>query len=170
MTDDKKKTKRRGNPAWVKGVSGNPKGGPVLPPEAREVRRMTTEEIIIIGTKLFDMHVKELKARSKRLDIPVKEAALAKVLLRAIEGGDEKRLDAIFNRVIGKVKDVLELAGHIGVGVGDLDGLTLDEIRARRKELEAERDKVLNGKRKKNTETTSDSKGTAAQDGSGQGA
>ena len=144
-----------------KGEVRNPKGRPALPPEAREVRKMTTEEIIIIGTKLFDLSIKELRKIARSQTLPVKEVALAKVLVQSIKYGDVKRLDTVFNRVVGKVKDVLELAGHVGVGIGKYDGLSLEEIRKLRIEKKAERDLILHGdsKKKKDGQRTTSENG-----------
>lgn len=74
------------NPAWVKGVSGNPKGRP---------RK---------GKTLTDILEKELRKKNVRTpegDIPAKEALARKIIALAIDG-DVAALKYIFDRVDGK--------------------------------------------------------------------
>lgn len=54
------------------------------------------------------MSVSDLQRYAVDPDIPVIDAIMGKVLLKAIEHGDAHRLEFVLNRILGRVKDIVE--------------------------------------------------------------
>ncbi len=90
---------------WKPGESGNPVGRTKLPEELRGIKALTGEEACRLISKYARMDYAEVKALLEAKAIPVLELAICKIFLEAIEKGDFMRLDFLFNRAIGKVRE-----------------------------------------------------------------
>ena len=102
---------KTGGKNWVKGQSGNPTGGAAHNPVVKAVRALTKErvaEIIeeILTTDPADAH--EMKGKAKT----VMEAWLMAGIQKAVRNGDLVPLNALLDRLIGKVKDQVENSGE----------------------------------------------------------
>lgn len=84
-------------------------GRPPYPKEVREASKLT--RILFEGTlnKLINMNISELESYTQDSSVPAIEVILASILQRAIRDGDHTRLDFILNRLIGKVKEKIDV-------------------------------------------------------------
>lgn len=109
------------------------KGGTHHNPEIKRIRKLTNEEISEIATLLLDGGKEELKeAEQEGTNL---RRWFAKVIVTAIHRGDFHTLDAIFNRIIGKVKETVELTGKDGAPI-ETSEETTEERAIRLKRLE----------------------------------
>lgn len=71
----------------------------------RTVRRLAREEIADLLTLLMESDIEGLRALHADPQAPALPAAVAAIILRAHSDGDVHALDALLNRIIGKVRD-----------------------------------------------------------------
>lgn len=102
------KGKKTGGRNFQKGVSGNPKGRPPLPKELNEALRMTRKEFTELLVKYLAYSLEDLKKTQKAKETKALDRIVIAVIVNAIAKGDDRRLDFLMNRIIGKVKDVIE--------------------------------------------------------------
>lgn len=98
------KSKKNLKPPYPKGFSGNPAGKPK--------GLLTKNKISGVIGKFADMTLAELKAVVESPDSTVLEVAVASMLSRTANTGDSDyaRLNFLFDRSVGKVKEELEVA------------------------------------------------------------
>ena len=87
--------------SWKKGQSGNPKGPP--PGLTGMIKKLTRSELEDIAGLVIKGDVVELKKLAKDPTTQVLKAMFASVCIRAIEQGNMTTLDALLDRLIGKV-------------------------------------------------------------------
>lgn len=110
------------NHGFKKGVSGNPLGGKLHNKELKAVRFMTKEEMAEVGKLILDKDFQQLREMAdalktndgKKKDISVLKAMVASVAMKIISKGDMHALDILLNRLIGKVKDEVDISGKDG--------------------------------------------------------
>lgn len=95
------------------GQSGNPKGRPKEPAELKKLRLLTRAELVEIGNLIIKGSVEELQKIGSNPKATVIQAMIASVAWRAIKRGDTSALDSILNRMIGKVKDELDVNANV---------------------------------------------------------
>ena len=113
----------RGNPnikpRWKKGESGNPKGRPVSTPEQLRLTRLTKTELTEIGSYIVKGDKTELK---KIVDDPttsILKSWIASIAIKGIASGDMDALNKLLERIVGKVKEEVEVSGNaVSVVVG----------------------------------------------------
>jgi hypothetical protein len=118
----------------VKGNPGGP-GAPRITKELREARKLTKSEAEKILNELIYLSVGELKDKIKDDKASVLKTFIASILAQGIREGDQKRLDFVFDRTIGRVKENVELSGPEG-GPIKTHEMTKDEVRAELKRIE----------------------------------
>lgn len=106
---------------FKKGVVQNPLGAGAHNKEIKKLRRMTDKELGEVGTLLIDGNRAELRRICKDPKSPALRVMLAKMALRAIDFGDEKKFNAIMDRIVGKPKSTIELMGKDGVPLSLVD-------------------------------------------------
>lgn len=105
-----------GNPNWIKGVSGNLKGGPITPEEVKELRRINRETVPVILDKFMAMDRGELARVANDPSTPALELILIKVITEAIKTGDHQRLGFLFDRIMGKQPEQVNVMGvHLSI-------------------------------------------------------
>lgn len=103
-----KPKKRKGNPAWVKGVSGNPLG--LMPhAELNAAKKLTRDELAEVGGMLVRGNYEELLKLADDPKAPVLRRTLANIIKRANDRGDYAALEMVLNRIVGKVKEDIEI-------------------------------------------------------------
>ncbi len=90
---------------------GNQYGRPKVPEDIKEGRRLNKSELERIMTKLLNMEPDELKAHLAKRKMPCKEMLIGTIILKAIQGGDHYRTTFLLDRLIGKVKEQVEMTG-----------------------------------------------------------
>jgi hypothetical protein len=96
---------------FKKGKSGNPKGGPKLPDDIREVNKLTKTMALDIIGQYMSMRVESLNNILGDDTKPVFHRIVASIAKIAIETGDHQRLNFLMDRLIGKVTDRIEHQG-----------------------------------------------------------
>ena len=86
---------------WERGESGNPSGRPKLPEEARELRKLTIEQVTTVFTKYLGMTLSEMSALNKE-ELSLLELWIIKAAETGMRSGNYLMLDKILDRVIGK--------------------------------------------------------------------
>lgn len=95
--------------SYKKGVSGNPKGRPKMDPELKALLDVTKTTYRTIAVKYFNMTKKELAGVKQNDSMTMLEWTFVKCLLKVHDKGDYATLDKMMDRVIGKVKDEVDL-------------------------------------------------------------
>ena len=91
---------------WVKGVSGNPAGRPKTPDELKDCTPLEVRRLIWL---VWKMPREELKAMLADPKTPAGILFIANVYAKGIANGDSYKLDMLLNRLVGKVKEVVEV-------------------------------------------------------------
>lgn len=95
------------------GISGNPAGRPkdVL---GKKMRQLTAEEFADIANLIVKGSIEELRAIAKDESQTALRVMIASVAVRIISKGDMDNLDKLLNRLVGKVKDVVQVSNIDG--------------------------------------------------------
>lgn len=101
---------KTGGRNFQKGVSGNPNGRPKLPPEIKQIQKMSPTFVRAMINKLSRMTKDELATHLKDPKTPVLEVTLGSIYAKAIKDGDYMRLNFLLDRTIGKVKDEVDIS------------------------------------------------------------
>lgn len=137
-----------------KGEVRNPTGKGGGPnPELTELRRMSAHQVAEIGTLIVSKNLTKLQdiindaigTKTKPPNPNSKHSALkvwmARVALKGIGKGDPHALDVLLNRIVGKVKDRIEVGGLDGGPVRALVGaMSAEERETELKRLRKMRD------------------------------
>lgn len=106
----KKGAKHSNKTTFKKGVVTNPKGRPPLPPEVRQLNALTTSKYQTVVNKFFHLPISELRKLKTDENLSGLEHAVLSILVGAISKGDDKRLESLLNRTVGKVADKVEIS------------------------------------------------------------
>lgn len=104
-----------------KGEVRNPKGAGAHNQTLKKIRRMSEKELGEIGTLLINGERQALRAICKDPKSTALRCMIAKMALRAIDHGDEKKFNAIMDRIVGKPKSTVELSGKNGAPLSLVD-------------------------------------------------
>jgi hypothetical protein len=123
--------KKGGNPKNLKppfppGVSGNPSGRPKTPPDILEARKLTQNELERIVNKFLYLDRAAIAELVKTPGTPMIELVVASILAQAAQKGDQQRLEFVLQRMIGKVKDQIEVTLPKPFIVSRLDGSSVE--------------------------------------------
>ena len=122
------KGRKTGGRDIIKGQVLNPNGRPKVPEHIKEARKMTQIKFADILYKHINSTHGELQDMMDNPETPALDMIVVKVLAEAIKHGDEKRLNFILDRTIGKVKEVREHHHNITGAIFDLKKLTAKEL------------------------------------------
>lgn len=94
---------------FQKGQVANPGGRRKLPDDIKEARKVTQDELErSINRAVFSTRA-ELAALVKDPGTRMLDVMVASIVAQASQKGDQQRLDFLLNRMIGKVKDRIEV-------------------------------------------------------------
>lgn len=116
------KGKKTGGRNFEKGKSGNPNGRPRLSPEAKAIKKLTSDEYITLVGQFLNTDKKKLEDYLKLQTTTVLEHMVGQIILNAIKTGGHVGLEALLQRVIGKVPDTVELTGWPELRIKKRDG------------------------------------------------
>lgn len=99
----------KGRP-FVKGQpSANPGGRPKLPPDVIQAAQLNVVEAKRILNRLINMTFNELKEFLGNPQNSVHELMVARAIAEAIKNGDKSTVEWLYQRLIGKIPDTLDL-------------------------------------------------------------
>jgi hypothetical protein len=101
--------KKTGGRDFQPGVSGNPKGGPGLPKDLRDARKLNQQELERVVNKYLNQSLPALMLAMQDECLPMLDMVVANILVQAAQAGDHHRFDFILNRLVGKVQDRVEV-------------------------------------------------------------
>lgn len=84
------------------GQSGNPNGRPQVPIDLKESRSVNKNEFERVLNKYMYMTGPEINSALKSDSLPMMELIVAKILAKAFNEGDQRRLEFVIDRLIGK--------------------------------------------------------------------
>lgn len=122
MTKIKTKTKKQKRntkgivPHMFKpGQSGNPLGGQMHNPELRRLRTLTREELAEVGGLVVSQDLQALKAIAKaQTGYSAIQVWFAAIAVEAIEKKTTGLMNALLDRIVGRVPEKIELTGADG--------------------------------------------------------
>lgn len=100
---------KSGGRKFKKGESGNPNGRPKLPRELRHCMNMNKIKFAELLVKYLDYSLEDLKKVKSEKETPSLDRIVISIILNAIKKGDEKRLDFLMNRIIGKSESKIDI-------------------------------------------------------------
>jgi len=93
---------------FKKGVSGNPKGRPPATHGLIEFKKLTMNEVVSKLTDLLHTPIHELSRIYKDPNTIAIDALVASIVHHAIKDGCERRLNALLDRIVGKVPNLVQ--------------------------------------------------------------
>lgn len=105
MTKGRKTGGRDFEPGW----KGGP-GQPPIPPELKAARRLNKVEFELMANRYIFATEGQLLEAKMNAETPALEKVLVNVLLAAIENGDQTKGEWFLQRLLGKVKDEVEVS------------------------------------------------------------
>lgn len=106
------KGKKTGGKNFQKGQVSNPLGGGAITPQVRAIRKITMEHIEEVGEIILDGNLTKLSELAKDPSTSVLKVWIAKAAAEGIRKGDLSSLEMILNRMIGKVRDKVDVSGE----------------------------------------------------------
>lgn len=92
---------------------GNPGGGrPLLPEEIKEARKLNKYDVEMSLTNHLRMTRDQIATVIKDPESKMLDILVASIIAKAVQTGDQQRLDFILNRTIGKVSDHIEISDN----------------------------------------------------------
>jgi predicted small secreted protein len=93
---------------FKKGEVHNPLGAGAHNKELRQVKALTQKEIAEVGSFILGNNLEALKAVRANPSSSVFKVWVCSVAITAINKGDAQALNVLLDRIVGKVKDVVE--------------------------------------------------------------
>ena len=90
------------------------------PKEIREIKKLTNQELIVTVNKYLYCTVDELKEAFEDKTTPVLDKMVISVMRKGIMQGDERKMEYIIGRLIGKVPDKIKHEGSLVTKTVDL--------------------------------------------------
>lgn len=133
------KGRKTGGRNFRKGQSGNPKGPIPLPEDIREARKVTQIDFERIANKYLFARKDEIAKASADPNTPVIELMISSIIHKAVVEGDERRLEFLLSRLIGKIVQPVAHSGPDGgpIPVQSYSGLTDEEVALRIHKIQA---------------------------------
>lgn len=104
------------------GQVGNPGGRPKLPEDIKEARKLNQNEVSRIINKYMNMEISAIKEDMNKPGTKALEAMIGKIISEAHKFGDYSRVNFLFDRMIGKVTEKMEIKVPKPTMVKLLDG------------------------------------------------
>lgn len=122
--------------AFKKGQSGNPSGRPKVPEDVREAKKLTSVEMVRVLNKFNGWTLNQLAEFCKDGNNTVLEMMVARIMIKGIKDGTPTNLTFLFDRLIGKVKDQVEVSYPKPTVIKTVDGGSIVLGTSEKKETE----------------------------------
>lgn len=93
------------------------KGAPRVPEDIKQLRKLNKEELERILNKYIDMTREELKCAEKDPETKSFDLMIISTVQKAVLHGDYKRINFLLERLVGKVKEQIEVSGNANVAL-----------------------------------------------------
>lgn len=80
-----------------------------MPEDVKRIRKLTNDEIKEVGSLLLSGKESDLELLAKDIDTPMLKKWIASVALKGKSNGDMQTLNALLDRLIGKVKEEIDV-------------------------------------------------------------
>lgn len=106
------------------------KGRPKVTEEERRVNKLTRTQFKNAVSKYLKMTKKEMEEEMKNPEVVSLDMAILAVLSKAIDKGDEKRLNWMLEQLFGKLKETTDLnvSGSLGAEI-DVTKLSMEQLK-----------------------------------------
>lgn len=94
---------------WKPGQSGNPEGRTKLPEDIRTAKKLNKIELERLLNLYLTLSDDEIKLRLADNSTPQLEKMIASIVTKAVDQGDQQRLTFLLDRLVGKVKDEVDV-------------------------------------------------------------
>jgi len=95
--------RKTGGRNFQKGQISNPNGGPNMPKEIREARKLSQNEFVKIACNLIKSTRSELQYVLDNEETTALELMIGNIIVKAIDDKDHQRAEFLLNRIIGRV-------------------------------------------------------------------
>lgn len=99
---------------FQKGKSGNPSGRTQQSPELHRIKQLTASELAELANYIIKGDYETIRNLGKDPNATVLQRMVVAVATKIIMKGDMQALDTLLNRLIGKVKEHVEVTGKDG--------------------------------------------------------
>lgn len=106
--------KKTGGRDWKPGESGNPAGGQPLPAEIKALRTITQKQVAEIASVILTGNLEKVKQVVADPNSTPMQVWFCTCILKGIAKGDAFAMDKLLERVIGKVKEKIDLSSSDG--------------------------------------------------------
>ncbi len=103
------KGKKTGGKNFKPGESGNIAGRPPLDPMVKQLKRFTADQLEELVSSLLTSTEADVARMREDTGAPYIKRIVAKILEQTFEGGSIGALDMVLNRLIGKVKERVDV-------------------------------------------------------------
>jgi hypothetical protein len=103
--------KKTGGKDFYKGQPGGP-GRPPLPEDIKKARELNKDELTRVLNDFIYLSKGEIEEKILNSSTPMLELLVASILKKGIDFGDHMRLSFLLDRLVGKVKEVVEHEGE----------------------------------------------------------
>ena len=94
---------------FVKGQVANPLGAGAHNKDVKAIKSLTREQLAEIGSHIVMGNVEKLREIIRDQESSALKVLICSAIIKGIQSGNFMVMDAILNRVVGKVKDELEV-------------------------------------------------------------
>ena len=102
--------------------TGNRKGRPAYPADLKGVKSLTRQELELRLKKMLDLPVTEIKRLMRTDSMTGMDKFILSIVYKGIVCGDAQRFGFLLDRMIGKVKDQVEISSPKPIIIDKLDG------------------------------------------------
>jgi hypothetical protein len=114
MSEDHPKNTHLEEYKWKPGQTGNPNGRPPLPKDVKELKKLTQIELEKALNEMLYLNKEQLAQVNKDPESTMLQRLIASIITFGVNKGDHQRLSFLIERLVGKVKDTVELSGKDG--------------------------------------------------------
>lgn len=97
--------KKTGGRNFKEGNIANPHGAPRVPQDLKDARKLSKIQFEILVNKYLFNKKQDLAVAAANPETPVLELLIGSIIHKAVVEGDERRLNFLLDRLIGKVVD-----------------------------------------------------------------